>query len=159
MLRRYLKAVHEIGAAGYVGALAACVVTRFAVPIDSPVAYAAASETVSAIARYLIVPSLFMSIVSGLLALAANDAYLDAGWAWSKALLGLVMFEGTLATIAAAARQTARLSALAVAGQGDPAALGQALRAERHGSWLMLALATANIVLAVWRPRFHRAAA
>ena len=48
------------------------------------------------------------------------------------------------------------MSEQALHGAGDPAALAQALHTEWSGMWVMLALATANVVLGVWRPRFIR---
>jgi hypothetical protein len=38
-------------------------------------------------------------------------------------------------------------------GVSDAAALEPLLRTEWYGLWTMLALSTANILLAVWRPR------
>jgi hypothetical protein len=102
------------------------------------------------------VPSLAITLITGLAAIAANDVYINAGWAWAKALLGISMFEGTLLTIGGSARRAAELSALAAEGQGDPAMLAEVIRTEWGGLWIMIALSIANIVLAVWRPRFHR---
>jgi hypothetical protein len=43
--------------------------------------------------------------------LAANRANHDAGWTWIKALLGIVMFEGTLITISGSAQGGGTLGA------------------------------------------------
>jgi len=153
-LRKLVKVLHEIGAVGVLGAFAASLVLIATAPgPDALLAYAASRQGIAAIARWLLVPSLALVLVSGLLAMLANDAYIDAGWAWIKALLGLSMFEGALVTVAASARHAAELSALAAAGHADAALLAQVLRTERGGLWLLLLLALANIVLAVWRPR------
>lgn len=64
------------------------------------------------------------------------------------------MFEGSLLTIVGPARRAATYAEQAVSGGGDPAALAHALNSEWNGMWVMLALATANVVLGVWRPRF-----
>jgi hypothetical protein len=154
---RILKLLHELGAIGMMGALAACVVLLTVAPRESLVEYAALRQGIAAITRWLLVPSLAIVLVSGLLAIAANRAYMDAGWAWVKALLGILMFEGTLLTIQASARRAAELASLAAStGSGDPAALAPLLRTEWAGLWTMLALSFANIVLAVWRPRLQR---
>jgi hypothetical protein len=154
MLRKLVKLLHEIGAVGVLGAFAACVVLIATAPSpDSLIAYAASRQGIAALAKWLLVPSLALVLVSGLLAMIANDAYIDAGWAWIKALLGLSMFEGTLVTVAGSARHAAELSALATSGHGDPVQLAEVLRAEWGGLWLLLTLALANILLAVWRPR------
>jgi hypothetical protein len=152
-MQRLLKALHQVGGIGLAGSLAACIVLVVTAPTDSLVGYAAVRQGIAAISQWLLVPSLALVLVSGLLAIAANRAYHDAGWAWMKALLGIVMFEGTLVTISGSARRAAELSALAAAGEGDPAKLAEVLRTEWGSLWLILALSIANVLLAVWRPK------
>jgi hypothetical protein len=158
MLRRLLKFLHEIGAVGVMGSFAACIVLVYTAPRNSLVGYAAVRQGIAAITQWLLVPSLALVLLSGLLAIAANTAYKDAGWAWVKALLGISVFEGTLLTVGASARQAAELSALAAAGRGDPAQLSQVLHTEWGGLWILFALSVTNIILAVWRPRLFRRA-
>ena len=154
ILRKLLKVLHEIGSVGVLGAFATCLVLIAAAPSPHELlAYAAARQGIAAIAKWLLVPSLALVLISGLLAMVANDAYMEAGWAWIKALLGLSMFEGSLVTVSASARHAAQLAALAASGQPDPAQLAEVLRTERGGLWLLMVIAIANIVLAVWRPR------
>jgi hypothetical protein len=161
MMGRILKTLHEVGAAGVMGALASIlvVVATARQPGQSLIACAALRLGIAAISKWLLVPSLALVVISGLLAIAANRAYAAAGWAWVKALLGIGMFEGTLLTVAGSARRAAELSALAATGAADPAQLAQVLRTEWGGLWLLLALSLANILLAVWRPRLQRGAA
>jgi len=156
MYRRLIRFLHEIGAIGVLGSLAACVVLVATAPADSTVAYAATRHGIEAVSRWLLVPSLLLVIVSGLLAIIATRPYMDAGWVWVKALLGISMFEGTLLTISASSRRAAELSAQAAAGQGDPAQLAEVLRTEWGGLWILIAVSVANIVLAVWRPRLGK---
>ncbi len=158
VIPRLLKALHEIGAVGVMGSFAACIVLVATAPKEPLIAYAAARQGIAMITQWLLVPSLAIVLISGLLAIAATDAYKDAAWAWLKALLGLSVFEGTLVTVRASARQAAELSALAVAGHPDAVQLAQVLRTEWGGLWLLMALSVANIVLAVWRPRLFRRA-
>lgn len=149
-----MKLLHQLGAVGAMGGLAACVVLVALAPRDSLVEYAAWRTAIVAVGQWLLVPSLALVLVSGLLAIAIHRPYHDAGWAWVKALLGLVMFEGTLLTVQASGRRAAEVAALAAqSGAPDPAALAPLLRTEWLGLWTMLVLALANIVLAVWRPR------
>lgn len=155
-MRRLVKILHEIGAVGMMGSLAACVVLVMTSRPDSPVQFAAIRRSIVMVHTYLYVPSLVIAMISGLIAIAATDAYKNAGWAWLKALTGLSMFEGSLLTIVGPATRAAALSAQAATGGGDPAALAQALRTEWSCMWVMLALATANVVLGVWRPRLTR---
>jgi hypothetical protein len=155
VLGRSLKSLHEIGAIGTLGSFGACIVLIATAPANSPVAFAAVMQGIASISRWLLVPSLAVVLLSGLLAIAANEAYMNAAWAWVKALLGIGTFEGTLLTVGASARHAAELSALAVSGRGDPAQLAQILRTEWGGLWILAALAFVNIVLAVWRPRLY----
>jgi hypothetical protein len=156
MLGKSLKSVHEIGAIGTVGSFAACIVLLATAPTTSPVAFAAVLQGIASISKWLLVPSLAIVLISGLLAIAANEAYKSAACAWVKALLGIGTFEGTLLTVGSSARHAAELSALAASGRGDPAHLAQVLRTEWGGLWILAALALVNIVLAVWRPRLYR---
>lgn len=152
MLRKLLKILHEIATVGVLGSFAACIVLIAKVPTESLVAYAAVRQGIAAITQWLLVPSLALVLISGLLSIAAVNAYKDAGWVWVKALLGISMFEGTLLTVGASARQAAALAAEAAKGQSDSIALAQVLHTEWGGLWLLLVLSLANIVLAVWRP-------
>lgn len=156
MASRLIKILHEIGAAGVMGAFAACLVLVMRGPAQPLVAYAAVRQSIAAISQWLLLPSLALVLISGLLSIAVNRAFHNAAWAWIKALLGISVFEGTLVTINASARRAAELATLAANGHADAAQLAQVLRTERGGLWLLLALSLVNIVLAVWRPRLYR---
>ena len=155
MFSRILKILHEIGAIGVAGSFAACIVLIAKTPTPSLIAYAAMRQGIAAIAQWLLLPSLGMVLISGLLAIAATNAYKNAAWAWIKALLGISVFEGTLLTINASARRAADLAALAASGHGDAVQLAEVLRTEWGGLWLLLGLSIANVALAVWRPRIY----
>jgi hypothetical protein len=157
MTRKLLKILHQVGAIGVMGALGCCIVLVIVAPRDSLVGYAALRQGIAAITSWLLVPSLLLVLVTGLLAIAANRTCMDAGWAWIKAALGLVMFEGTLLTIQSSATRAAEIAALAAnPADGGAVALDPLLRTEWTGLWTMLVLSLANIVLAVWRPRIGR---
>ncbi len=142
------KVLHEVGSIGYGGALAACLVIDHVAVRGSAPELLAARRAFAAIAQYVLLPSMAIVVVSGLLAMLATRAYLDAVWAWVKALLGLSVFEATLLVVGSGQKQ-AELAAAVV----DPAKLDALLRAERGTLWLLLAVSVANVVLAVWRPR------
>jgi hypothetical protein len=152
-----MKALHELGAIGVMGSMAAYLVLVATAPTDSLEGYASVRRGIDFLCRWILVPSLVLTLTSGLLSIAFNEVYKNAGWAWFKAALGIIMFEGTLLTIQRAATRAAELSATAAAsGLPDAAALAPILRTEWNSLWLMLALCFANIVLAVWRPRLSR---
>ena len=149
-LRFGTKALHEIGSIAFGGALAACLVINGAADRASPMEFAVARTLFAAIAQYVLIPSMAVVVVSGLISLAATRAYMDAGWAWLKALLGLSVFEATLLVVGSG-RQQAELAAAAT----DPAVLDTLLRSERNTLWLLLVLSAVNVVLAVWRPKLR----
>lgn len=142
------KFLHMVASIGYGGGLAACLIINMTADRASPAAFAAARQNFATIASYLLVPSMAVVVVSGLIALAATRAYMDAGWAWLKALLGLSVFEATLVVVGGSTRQAELLAASA-----QPAVLDALLRSERNTLWLLIALSVVNVVLAVWRPR------
>jgi hypothetical protein len=150
-LRLGAKTLHDLASLGFGGALAACLVINQVASRDTAAEFAAARHTFAAIAQYLLVPSMFVVVVSGLIALAATQAYAGAGWAWLKALLGLSVFEATLVVVGSRQKQ-----AEVVAAYADPALLDTLLRSERNTLWLLLVLCVVNVVLAVWRPRLSR---
>ena len=157
MYRRLLKALHTLGAIGFMGGLAACLVLVANTAVEPTPTFAAARNGIALINKWLLTPSLLLVLVSGLLAIAASDAYKNAGWAWMKALLGIVTFEGTLLTIVGTGRKAAEQAAGAVAGQADAMTqVAGLLRTEWGALWLMLTLGLVNIVLAIWRPRISR---
>lgn len=155
-MRRLIKVLHEIGAVGMMGSLAACVVLVVSTSRDAPAQFAAIRHAIVLVHKYLYVPSLALALTSGLLAIGVTRAYHDAGWAWLKALTGISMFEGSLLTIVGPAKRAAAQAAAALSGTGDPSALARDLHTEWSGMWVMLLIATANVVLGVWRPRFIR---
>lgn len=153
MARRLLKLLHELGAIGVIGGFVACLILIANSSTDSAVAFAASRRNIADLCRLLVLPSLGLVIISGLLSIAFTPAYKSAGWAWAKALTGISMFEGTLLTVVASTRQAAELADAAVHGSGDPVRLAQILRTETGGLYVLLVVALANIVLAIWRPR------
>lgn len=147
--RLVAKVLHEVSSIGFGGGLAACLLINLMADRASPAAFAAARQAFSAIANYLLVPSMAVVVVSGLLALAATRGYIDAGWAWLKALLGITVFEATLVVVGSGSRH----AELIAASTADPAGLAILLRSERNTLLLLIALCVVNVVLAVWRPR------
>jgi len=148
-LRLVAKALHEIGSIGFGGALAACLVINQVAGRSSPAEFAAARHAYAAITQYILLPAMTIVVMSGMVALVSTRAYIDASWAWLKALLGLSVFEATLTVVGSGSRQ-----AEVIAAAGDPNLLAALLRSERNTLWLLLALVVANVVLAIGKPKF-----
>jgi hypothetical protein len=156
-MRRLLKFLHTMGAVGLLGAMAALLVLLAAAPpVASLAGYAAVRGAMGAVSTWLFLPSLALSLIAGLLAIASNRAFHDAGWAWIKLVSGVLLFEGGLQGIVGPMKDEAERSAAALAGHGDGAPLAASLATERATLWVLLAVATANVVLGIWRPRLLR---
>lgn len=156
-MRRLLKFLHTMGSIGFLGAIASLLVLMSVLPAPSDLAaYAQVRGAMGAIATWLFLPSLALTLLAGLLAIGFNRGYHDAGWAWVKLLTGVLVFEGSFVGILGPMQEEAEQSARALAGRADPATLAGSLGAETGTLWVLAAVATANVVLGVWRPRLSR---
>ncbi len=146
-----------MGAIGLMGSMAALIVLlRLAPPPTSLAEYALMRGAMGQIATWIFFPSLALTLIAGLAAIAVTRAFHNAGWAWAKAATGILIFEGGFARVLGPMQQEAAQSARALAGQADASTLGLSLAAEQGTLWVLLAVATANVVLGVWRPRLSR---
>lgn len=156
-MRRTLKFIHTMAAIGMMGALAAHIVLlATAPPLTSFAEYAAVRQGIAAIAEWILFPSLGLVLVSGLLSMTTLGIFHDAPWAWVKLLTAVLVFEHTLLSVQGPAVRFAELSAAAVGEPLDPKLAARLMDNEWGALWVILALATANVVLGVWRPRFRR---
>ena len=135
----------------------ACLLAMFALapPATDAGGYVVAYAAMAAVATWVLVPSLAMTLIAGLLAIAVNRAFHNAGWAWAKLATGVLVFEGGLVNIQGPIKAEAERSAGALA-HWDAAAAPVMSGAEQGSLWVLMAVATANVVLGVWRPRLSR---
>lgn len=149
--------MHTMGAIGLMGAMSCLLVLISFLPAPSSLSeYALMRTAMGGIATWIFLPSLGLTLVAGLLAIGVNRAYHSAGWAWAKLATGILVFEWGFAAIQGPMQQEAELSAQALAHEVDPAALAASLGAEWKSLWVMLAIATVNVILGIWRPRLTR---
>jgi hypothetical protein len=149
-LRLSAKTVHDIASIGFGGALASCLLINLTTSPAAPGEFLAARQVFAAIANYVMVPAMFIMMLSGLIALAAPRVYRDAGWAWLKAIFGINVFAATLLLAGSAGNLGEIAAAVSVS---DLVSLQRQLRSERITLWLLIALVVLNVVLAVWRPK------
>lgn len=156
-VRRALKFLHTMGAIGLMGSMACLIVLMSVTPPPGSLAgYALMHGAMGAIATWIFFPSLALTLIPGLLSLAVNRAFHNAGWAWAKLATTLLILEGSFVYILGPMQEEATRSAAALAGRLAPAALTGSYGAEQKSLWVMLAVATANVVLGVWRPKLTR---
>ncbi|MET0677380.1 MAG: hypothetical protein ABW175_16410 [Bradyrhizobium sp.] len=156
-MRRTMKFLHTMGAIGLMGSMACLLVLLSVIPPPSSLSqYALMRAAMSSVATWVFLPSLALTLVAGLLAIAVNRAYHSAGWAWVKLASGILIFEWGFAAVQGPMQQEAELSAQVLAGGADATTLAASLGAEANSLWVLLAVATANVVFGIWRPRLTR---
>lgn len=154
--RKTLKFLHTASACGIIGALAGYAVLLLYAPQQTPAQYADVRTTIDILCNVVLLPSLAIALISGLLSMAVHTPFQEMRWVWVKALLGLGMFESTLAIIQSKAHTAAKISAQIASGEAAPNALHSALSTEWSSIAAILALSLANIALGVWRPALAR---
>jgi hypothetical protein len=156
-MRRLMKFMHTMGSIGLMGAMACLLVLLCFTPAPSALPeYALMRRAMAGVATWVFLPSLGIVLISGLLAIAINRAYHNAGWAWVKLVSGVLVFEWGLVGIQGPMREEAELSTRAMTQPVEPGVLAASLGAEWNSLWAMLVIATANVVLGIWRPRLTR---
>lgn len=152
-MRRLLKFLHSVAAAGLMGGAAAIVVVLMLTPAPIGAAdYTAIVIGLSKIAAWVIGPSMVLTVITGLLSMAVHPPFQDAAWVWVKAATGILILQAGLHILGPLQEEAARAAGgLAVAEAADAARLFQA---EINTAWVLLGVSIANIALGVWRPRF-----
>ncbi len=109
-MRRLMKFLHTIGAIGLMGAMACLIVLLGFVPQPSSLTeYALTTAALSGVVTWVFFPSLALTLIAGLLAIALNPAYHSAGWAWAKLATGIVIFEWGFTAILGPIQEEAEL--------------------------------------------------
>jgi hypothetical protein len=156
-MRRLLKFLHTMGAIGLMGAMGCLLVLLIDAPQPTSLnEYVAVRGAMGAIATWIFLPSLALTLIAGLLAIGLNRAFHNAGWAWVKLATGILIFEGGFVGVVGPMQEEAEKGLAVLAGQVQGDTLGQSLTAEQGTLWLLLAVAAANVILGVWRPRLTR---
>lgn len=88
--------------------------------------------------------------------MAAHGPLPEQGWVWLKAASGILVFKGVLTVVGAKADHAAVVARRIAEGEAAPELLAQAVAYEWATLAVLLALAAANVVIGVWRPRLGR---
>lgn len=155
--RRLLKFVHTLGSFGVAGGIAALMLILGTGPDPAATPeYQVIRESVYAISRNLVLPSMVLVFVSGGLAMAFHFPFQNALWVWLKFGTGLLILEAVLASIDSPARRAVNLVHSAMRGEIAETELLAAIDNAWAAWWAILLLAGLNVLLAIWRPRFKR---
>jgi hypothetical protein len=150
-VRRLLKFLHTLGAIGLMGTMATFLVALILWPtVTDAAAQGAVVNALAAIATWILIPAMGLTLLAGLLAIAITPAFHDAGWVWVKAATGISIFEGSFLYVAGPVQEAARNFA---AHHLDALALAKTFGSERSTLWVLLAVAMVNVALGVWRPK------
>ncbi len=155
---RLMKFLHTMVAIGLMGAMV-CLLVVFGFlpePVNALGEYASLRAVMGAIATYVFFPALGLTLLSGLMSIALSRAFRNAGWALAKLVSGIVLFEGGLIAVQGPIAREASLAARALAGEVDVALLGLNATSEWYALWVLMAVATFNVVFGVWRPSLKR---
>lgn len=156
-MRKTMKFLHTMAAIGFTGAIAALLVLHASLPDPSELErFATLRVAMGAVAEWMLLPSMGLVLVSGLLSFAVTPAFQNAGWVWAKLASGVIVFESTLVYVQAPMQRAAERAVAALNGETPAAELGATLQPEWFSFWIIGAVAVANVVLGVWRPRFGR---
>lgn len=153
-MRKVLKILHTLAACGLIGGLGCYMILLYMAPHESPAAYAGLRQAIASVSNYLLLPSLAIATVSGLLSMMVHRPFLDKGWVWFKAALGILMFKGVLTIVGAKANEAAVVSRKIADGEPAAKVLDAALFNEWATLGVVLVLSVANVVVGIWRPRF-----
>ena len=154
-MRQTIKFLHTFSSCGLVGGLAIYMLVLLKGPQANAAQFADMRATIVVICDFVIVPSLGISLVTGLLAMMVHRPYQEKRWAWAKALMGFAMFESTLAITQSKAGMAATLSARALEGANIAEDLAAALSSEWTALWAITALSVAQIAFGIWRPKLE----
>jgi hypothetical protein len=158
-MRWLLKFCHHLSSCGMAAGLIGYAFLLLKAPQETSAQVAELRMMVSQLANYVLVPSLGLALVSGLLAIVVHRPFQENRWVWVKALIGLTLFESTLAIVQSKANDGALIAAQLADGKGAREDLQVIVASEWTALYAITALVIASIALGTWRPALRFAAA
>ena len=157
LMRKLLKFGHSMTAITFLGSVVVLWVFHHYLPqpTEALQIYVAERQVMERVASLVMMPSLLLSLLFGLASMAVVPGYHGAPWAWAKLVTTVLMLEGSLLGIQSPIRREAELATAALTDISLVGELALKLEAERGSLVLIGLVATANVALGVWRPKFR----
>ncbi len=148
--------LHIVGAIGLSGGLAAYMIVIYSQSdVHSVESYLSFRTSLANISAWLIVPSMAVTLFSGIFSMAVHSPFHNAVWAWIKAATGILIFEETLRSIDAPAKAAIKMLEQIDVTQIQLSELTTLVQNEWLSWWTILGLSLLNIVLGIWRPKYY----
>ena len=156
-MRKLLKFGHSMTAITFLGSVVVLWVFHHYLPppAEALEIYVAERQVMERVASLVLMPSLLISLLFGLASMAAVSGFHGAPWAWAKLVTTVLMLEGSLLGIQSPLKREALLAERALADPSQLGQLAQNISSEQSSLVLIGVVATANVALGVWRPRFR----
>ena len=157
LIRKLLKFGHSMTAITFLGSLVVLWVFHHYLPppAEALEIYVAERQVMERVATLVTMPSLLLTLLFGLASFAVVPGYHGAPWAWGKLITSVLMLEGSLLGIQSPIKREAELATAALTDISLLGDLALRLNAERGSLVLIGLVATANVALGVWRPKFR----
>ena len=156
-MRKLLKFGHSMTAITFLGSVVVLWVFHHYLPppAEALEIYVAERQVMERVATLVMMPSLLVTLLFGLASFAAVPGYHGSPWAWGKLITTVLMLEGSLLGIQSPIKKEAELATAALTDISLVGELALKLDAERGSLVIIGVVATANVALGIWRPKFR----
>ena len=156
-IRKLLKFGHSMTAITFLGSVVVLWVFHHYLPLPEEALeiYVAERQVMERAATLVMMPSLLLTLLFGLASFAVVPGYHGAPWAWGKLITTVLMLEGSLLGIQSPSKREAELATAALTDISLVGELALKLDAERGSLVIIGLVATANVALGIWRPKFQ----
>ena len=156
-MRKLLKFGHSMTAITFLGSVVVLWVFHHYLPAPAEALeiYVAERQVMERVATLVMMPSLLLTLLFGLASFAVVPGYHGAPWAWGKLITTVLMLEGSLLGIQSPIKREAELAMAALTDISLVGELALKLDAERGSLVIIGLVATANVALGIWRPKFQ----
>ena len=156
-MRKLMKFGHSMTAITFLGSVVVLWVFQHYLPPPEEALeiYVAERQVMERAATLVMMPSLLLTLLFGLASFALVPGYHGAPWAWGKLITTVLMLEGSLLGIQSPIKREAELATAALTDISLVGELAPKLDAESGSPMIIGLVATANVALGIWRPKFR----